>query len=328
MKFNKQLVMESAVGLFSFAVLAALIVLTVILSHEALFRASLPMEVVFEDVMGLRVGDNVNSRGVTVGKVKQLLLREDGVHVMAMLDVPVYLREDYRMEVRASSVLGGRYLSIHEGTPSSQMLEPPPPVLQGSPSADLIDSATKAVEDIRTALNDGIIEDFKATMANIRGITDRLGSGEGTLARLINDATVYEDVQQLTANLRQLSDSLADGEGTLGKLITDEAVYTDAQAIAANFRDLSDRLVRGEGTLGRLLMSDDQVYEDLAATMASLRGVMETVGRGEGTIGRLLSDEEMYLEFRSLLREGRAALDDIRETSPITTFTSIFFGAF
>jgi hypothetical protein len=34
------------------------------------------------------------------------------------------------------------------------------------------------------------------------------------------------------------------------------------------------------------------------------------------------------VEFQGLLREGRAALDDIRETSPITTFTSIFFGVF
>ena len=45
-------------------------------------------------------------------------------------------------------------------------------------------------------------------------------------------------------------------------------------------------------------------------------------------MGRLLADDTMYQEFQSLLREGRAAVDDIRETSPITTFTSIFFGVF
>ncbi len=54
----------------------------------------------------------------------------------------------------------------------------------------------------------------------------------------------------------------------------------------------------------------------------------DAVAQGEGTLGRLLTDEGLYVEFEALLREGRAALDDIRETSPVTTFTSIFFGAF
>jgi phospholipid/cholesterol/gamma-HCH transport system substrate-binding protein len=87
-------------------------------------------------------------------------------------------------------------------------------------------------------------------------------------------------------------------------------------------------LAKGEGTMGRLLSEDDQVYKDLAATMANIRGISDSIAQGKGSMGKLMSDEALYLEFQSLLREGRAAVDDMRETSPITTFTSIFFGAF
>lgn len=80
--------------------------------------------------------------------------------------------------------------------------------------------------------------------------------------------------------------------------------------------------------MGRLLGEDDQVYRDLAATIAQVRQIAEGVGRGEGSVGKLLADDELYSQFQSLLREGRAAMDDFRETSPITTFTSIFFGIF
>ena len=66
----------------------------------------------------------------------------------------------------------------------------------------------------------------------------------------------------------------------------------------------------------------------LAATLAAFRGMSESIAKGEGTIGKLVTDEELYQEFQALVREGRAAVDDIRETSPVTTFTSIFFGAF
>ena len=58
--------------------------------------------------------------------------------------------------------------------------------------------------------------------------------------------------------------------------------------------------------VGRLLSEDDQVYQDLAATISNIRGVSESVAQGKGSMGKLLSDESLYLEFQSLLREGRA----------------------
>jgi len=328
MKFKKQIFVESVVGLFSFAVIGALFMLTVVLSQDSLFRTERPAEILFDNAMGLRVGDAVSARGVTVGKVKQIRLEPDGVHVLALLTTPVHLREDYRIEVMPTSVLGGRYLNIHEGTYEADPMRPAPKLLKGSPSTDLIDAATRTVEDIRRALNDGILEDFKATMVQVRKIATRLGEGEGTLGKLINDDAVYGDVQQIAANLRQVSDQLAKGEGTLGKLMNDGQLYADAQAVAANLKDISERLNKGEGTLGRLLSEDGQAYEDLAATLASFRKMTESIEKGEGTIGKLVGDEELYLEIQSLMREARAALDDMRETSPVTTFTSIFFGAF
>lgn len=328
MKFKKQVIIESAVGLFSFAVMAALFMLTVVLNQDSLFRKERPVEIVFDNAMGLRVGDTVSARGVTVGKVKQIDLKRDGVHVMALLTTPVHLREDYQIEVLPTSVLGGRYLNIHEGSRDTEPLHPQPLVLRGHASVDLIDAATRTVEDIRLALNDGILEDAKATMVQVRKIATRLGDGEGTLGKLLADDAMYTEVHELAANLREVSDKLVKGEGTVGKLLNDDRLYDDAQAVAANLRDVSDRLAKGEGTLGKLLSGDDQAYEDLAATLAALREVTVSIASGEGTLGRLISDEEMYLEFRGLLREGRAALDDIRETSPITTFTSIFFGVF
>lgn len=293
MKFSKQVAMEVAVGMFSFGMILLLLAMTTVLSEELLFRKYQTAEIVFDSVPGLVVGNEVNVRGVAVGKVKRIFLQEDGVHVVARLEVPLQLREDYRILVRAGSVLGGSYLFIEEGTPAAAPV-PMDGLLRGSASAALMDTATQTIQAIQTALNDGILEDLKASMAQVRKITASLGEGTGTLGRLLEDDQLYGEIQQ----------------------------------IAANIRTLSDRLAKGEGTLGRLLGEDDQVYRDLAATIAQIRGLAESVGRGEGSVGKLLSDEALYLEFESLLREGRAAMDDFRETSPITTFTSIFFGVF
>ena len=327
MKFKKQVAIEVVVGLFSFAIIAVLFGLTTMLSEEVLFKKYTHIEIVFDSVNGLRTGDEVKARGVTIGKVKELALASDGVHVRARLDVPVVLRADYRIEVMSGSVLGGRYLGVQEGSPEAPEI-PLEGLLTGHPSAELMDTATKTVQDIQKALNDGVLADLKASMAQIRKITESLGEGEGTVSRLLKDDALYGDIQQIVANVRTISDAIAKGEGTVGKLVMNDEVYRNLQEVAANLQKITDGLAKGEGTLGRLLSQDDQVYKDLAATIASIRGISESIARGEGSMGKLVSDEALYLEFQSLLREGRAAVDDYREASPITTFTSIFFGAF
>jgi len=42
----------------------------------------------------------------------------------------------------------------------------------------------------------------------------------------------------------------------------------------------------------------------------------------------LIEDDGLYEDAEKLVGEVRAAVDDIRETSPVVTFTSILFGAF
>jgi phospholipid/cholesterol/gamma-HCH transport system substrate-binding protein len=96
----------------------------------------------------------------------------------------------------------------------------------------------------------------------------------------------------------------------------------------ANLQDVSVRLANGEGTLGKLLSEDDKLYQDLSASMANLRTITDKVGSGEGTLGKLINDDQVYTEAQKLLGELRAAIDDMRETSPVTTFSTIFFGAF
>lgn len=327
MKFKKQVFIEVVVGLFTVIVLGILLALTTVLSEELLFKKYTFLEVRFDQVSGLRTGDEVNARGVAIGKVKHIELQPGGVHVWIRLDMDIDLRADYRITVQSSSVLGGHLIRIDEGSPTAEPVALTE-LLEGSPAAELMESATQTVQDIQNALNDGILDDLKAAMAQIRRITESINEGGGTMNRLLKEGQLYDDIEQIAANVRTISAAIANGEGTLGKLVMDDEVYGELRDIAANLGGISDRLANGESTIGKLLGADDQVYQDLAATMAEIRTLAETVGRGEGSVGKLLTDDELYQQIQALMREGRATLDDLRETSPVTTFTSIFFGAF
>lgn len=283
----QQMSLEVVVGFFMMMILLALGFFTIILSQDNIFTKSYSVTVVFDQVTGLIKGDKVYVKGVDVGRVKSLAVRRDGVHATLMLDYPLELREDYHIQVVPSSVLGGKFVEIREGS-SDKPLVPEGTTIVGRGPADFIAELTDGVRKVRESLESGgVLGNLEETMNNLKVITTRL----------------------------------KDGEGTVGKLLTDDGLYTNLLAISA-------RLEKGEGTLGRLLSSDDQLYRDLSDTVAALKETAETINRGEGTLGRLVKDDGLYKQVDGLMGEIRAAVDDLRETTPVVSFSSIFFGAF
>ncbi len=325
----REMSIEVTVGVFMFMVLLALGVFTIIFSRENLFQKSYALDVVFDEIMGVREGDNIYLRGVIIGRVRRIVVEPDGVRMRLSLTRELHLREDYRIEILPASVLGGRYIYVYEGSPSAPRLPEGTPI-RGLTPVDLMGSATRVVQNIRRAIEEeGLLADLQAAARNIHEITRKLAQGEGTIGRLLTDETVHHDIAAVTADLRRAAERLAAGESTLSRLLSDKGeIYNDAAEIARNLREVSARLNNAESLLGKLLAPDDTVYDDVRAAAQSLRTVADTIARGEGTIGRIVMRGELYEEVRLLVNELRATIDDFRETAPVSTFTSIFFGAF
>jgi phospholipid/cholesterol/gamma-HCH transport system substrate-binding protein len=332
---DREMSTELIVGTFMFMVLLALGYFTIVLGRASLFEKKFPLEVEFADVMGLRKDDNVVLRGMSMGKIKQLHLIDGRVRVLATLDNPVKLHTDYKITIISTSILGGRYLEIKEGSPSAPFL-PPDVMPQGVPPFDLMMEAAETIHEIRKSLNEGgILTNLETTISSIREVSSKISRGEGTIGKLVNDDGLYneyqavgKDVRELTVKLQVIADKVSKGEGTLGKLIADDSVYTNIQAVASNLREISDRLNQGEGTLGKLMSKDDQLFRDVAATASSLKNLAAKIERGEGLLGKLANDDSLYTEVKAAVGEVRAAVEDFRETSPVISFTQLMFGAF
>lgn len=307
-KFNREVSIEILVGLFMFIVLIALGIFTIVLSRNKLFDESYRYDFVFSEVSGLREGDAVYLRGMNVGRVKQTQLEERRVHVYVTLDLPITLRHGYRIDVVDASMLGGKYLKIYEGPDDAPELGDNVTIL-GSKPVDMIQELAGAV-------------------GGLQEMIDAVASGEGTLGKLLRDDAMYNNMVKMTDDLKLVTDKLAAGEGTVGKLLNDDSVYNDAAAVMANLRSVSDRIAAGEGTIGKLLTEDAAVYDNVDATMAAVREIAESINAGEGTIGKLVRDAKLYDEATLLVEDIRAAVDDLREASPITSFGSVMFGAF
>ena len=292
---RQETTIEVIVGFFFAMMIVALFFGTAVLSRARIFGGGgHKYEIVFEHVMGLRKGDNVFVRGVDVGKVDRLAVKSDGAHVYVSLEVPIKLHDDYKVEVLPSSVLGGRNLAIDLGSNDKPEL-PAGMMLRGLTPVDLIDEATRTIALIKKNLEEGkMLENFSATMADIK----------------------------------KISNKLAAGEGTIGKLLMEEQVYNDLKSTTANLKEISNRLAAGEGTLGKLLAKDDQLYRDVSSAAASIKNIAAKIEKGEGTIGKLTMEDGLYQDVKKTMSEARAAIDDFREAAPLTTFSSLFLGAF
>jgi phospholipid/cholesterol/gamma-HCH transport system substrate-binding protein len=296
---EREMTMEIVVGTFMVMILLGLGYFTIILSKESFFQEKHELMVMFEDVRGLRVGDNVFLRGMPVGKVKSLQLdcakSCRGVQVTLNLDMPVALREGYEFRIVPTTLLGGLQLQILEGRADGPVVEKE--VYIGAPPHDLMGHAAEIVAAARKEIIEGdVFGRLRSVVTQVDEMVTRVNAGQGIVGKLLSD---------------------------------DDTVYKDIAAVAAGAREIVEGLTSGEGMAGRLLAEDSNaVFEDLEAIVKGLRNVVDKVERGEGTIGKLLAEDTIYAEIEATIQEVRAAVDDFRETAPITTFSSIFFGAF
>jgi len=329
--FSDDLKMEVVVGAFMVMILLGLGYFTIILSREAWFGPKYAMKVAFSNVMGLRDGDNVVVRGMPVGKVKSLTLTDKGVEVLATLEQELHVRQGYRITIVSTSVLGGRYLQVDEGPEGNTILpKDDNTCYSGDRPIDLMEEAAEVISEIKKGLvTGGVISNVQNIAAQLSEVSTRLNSGKGTLGRLLSsDDTLYNDLSNTVASLKNVAQRIDKGEGTMGKLLSsDDTLYKDLSGAVASLKNVAQRIDKGEGTMGKLLSSDDKLYQDLSSAVASLKNITAQVEKGEGTVGKLIKDDTLYEEVRKTVGEVRSTIDDYRETAPIVTFTSIFFGA-
>lgn len=174
-------------------------------------------------------------------------------------------------------------------------------------------------EELATELDD-IATRLSAITEDVAAFTADLPEGKGLLPRLINDEALAEDVREVVTDVREAMEHVQSGEGNLGKLIYDGEAMDHITSIFA-------KVDSGEGDLGALV-NRTEVYDRLASIADDLAEVSAGLRAGRGTVGKLLSDDQLYVDLQRAVELVIRSLEEYREAAPVTTFTSVLFGAF
>lgn len=170
------------------------------------------------------------------------------------------------------------------------------------------------------AKTDEIVERLRVLSGDLQGVVDDVRAGKGAVGMAFVDQEVAQDLKTGIRRFREIGDKISEGQGTVARLLNNDAIARDAEELMAN-------LNRGDGTLPRLLR-EDEIYDKLDLVADDLMAISTRVREGRGTVGRLLVEEGVYEDLERALSVVNRTLEEFRETAPITTFTSVLFGAF
>src|SRR5579863_2493479 len=104
------------VGIFALLGIAALGYLSMRLGRVELFPApGYTLYADFDNLGGLKAGDQVEIAGVKVGKVQDITLKGNRAHVALRLNQGVEVDDDAIAEIDTSGLIGDKYVSIELG---------------------------------------------------------------------------------------------------------------------------------------------------------------------------------------------------------------------
>ena len=235
----------SRLGAFVLAAVVILIAsLFLIGRNQHLIGSHLALRARFDNVAGLRVGNNVRYSGIEIGTVRSLRILDDTtveVSLSVKGDMADVIRRNAVASLGADGLMGNKVVNIVPGNGTAELVQ----------EGDLLASrGSVEIEDVLRTLS-GSSENIRDITDGLRSTVDRINRSEG-LWKLLQDTVLGE-------NLRRASRDLASTTG-------------NARALTADVRTIVEDVRSGRGPLGTLL-KDTSLTEDIRGTVRR----METI---------------------------------------------------
>lgn len=287
-------------------VAAALLVLFITVlfagSIENIFSPKVKLTAQIENANGLRSGAPVWLYGIEVGSVSDIRL--DGAHeTIVTLSIGKryldFIRKDARVSVMTMGLLGDKYVDLAAGSPEA------PPIGPG----DVIQGAVR--RDIATAGAESMAK-ITEMLARLDRLFAKIEQGDGTLAKLINDPSLYNNLNDATRNLTRVAQDVTNREGTVSKLINDPSLYDNLRDATQSLAQVSRELMNDEGTF-RMMLNKPALYENLNKASGEFSTTIEKLNQADGIAGKLIADKDLAADIKETVKELNGLIKDVKE---------------
>lgn len=289
------------VGLFVIIGLIIFVVgIVTIGSMKKVFSSTVTVKTIFDDVNGLKQGNNVWYSGVKIGTVKTIrFLSNSKVEVMLHIEEKSqeFIRKNAKAKVSTDGLIGNKIIVLYGGTQKVPSIED---------GDELVVEKIESTEEMLAVLSEnnknllGITSAFKTISKNIL-------EGKGTVGMLLNDERLYNDVDQTLASLKKAS--------------------SNAQAMTASLSGFTEKLNQ-KGGLANDFATDTVIMRDLRGTIGKLNETVESANvmvtnlktasadinsNKTSPLGILLHDETTAGNLKGTLQNLESSTDKLDE---------------
>ncbi len=211
-------------------------------SNKNLFGATFQLKTQFNNVSGLKIGNNVRLSGIKIGTVNAITFVFDSTVVVTLLikdEMQRYIKTDAKASIGSDGLMGDKVLSISAGANAKSSVK----------ENDFIQSE-KAIE------MDNLMKSVKKSVDNVTIITQQLAQftykmnhNDGVLSKLMNDAILAKSLQKTLVNLESSSNEFAvftkkmnNKKGVLSKLVNDEKLGKSIDSTVLNIQSATKNL--------------------------------------------------------------------------------------
>ena len=258
---------------------------------QNLFGDTFKITAVFNNVNGLKIGNNVRYAGINVGTVKDIIMVNDSTICVDMVieeSIRRHMKENAFAVVGSDGLVGSMVVNIFPGNGKGQVLQ------QGDTISSIRKKSGADMMSTLSITNDNVAE----LSQEILKITRSINEGKGTLGLLVNDEAMGADLKETIANLKTASHdaskvideikevvSSVDTEGNLlNVLLKDSVTAEQFRTVVANLEqsskeinlvinNLNDVILNvkeGEGAFN-YLVSDTILVEDIGQTVINIK---------------------------------------------------------
>ncbi|TWT44865.1 mce related protein [Phycisphaerae bacterium RAS1] len=301
-----------------------------------------PLLVQFPNAAGIRPGNQVNVRGVQVGRVVRLKLA-DATRLDAEFNVIVELAINHDIKIPDGSTARATEPVLGQGRPPIEIVAGPSGSAPLSAGATISGSVRTAVEsffprevvttftdtasqikETAAALTPVLVDAHDLMQKRSPGDVDRAGGPQGNLssamARLDSSARHFNEVLGDPAVKSQLRESIANFQ----KITEDgKAAVADIRAAAGDAKEfVSDAkgfVSKATTTVDNIGARVDTVSDGLMSSLHKtdrfldqLSDIAEPIAKGEGSIGQMVHDNTFYEALVFTLRKASESLEEFR----------------
>lgn len=301
---------EIKIGL---TVLAGLVILYLALawvkSIHFFAASSSTYEIVFQDVAGLKEGDQVTVFGYPSGNVESIGLDNRGAMVRINLSEDVKVMTDAKAEIRVKELMGGKLIALTPGLSGSPL--PQGQVIEGTTSLDFSSAFAKAgefLDKFDAEQVDSIISNVNqiaSSFARVAEELDNLDTGE-----LLTD--VNESADRLNSILTEVEQRqlVKDIDGSLARI---NLLADNADKTLNSFGELADKV--SEKTLPSVDKTLEQItgmLDDAEEMVEVLKDLTKQMQDQNTLAGKILYDPELAQDFDYTLDNLNTTLDHLR----------------